>query len=213
MWKSAIYSALLKYGYEKFSLDILEYCETKLLLEREQYYIDNLNPKYNISKIAGSRLGCKFNEKTKSLLRIASTGRKHTEKTKVKMKELAKVRKGKQGFFFGKNHKEESIMKIKVKNSITIKIKDLKLGTEVFILGNKQAAKYLNIGISTLRRYKKLNKLVNNRYLVSNKKAQITQLVEWTIEAGYVVGSSPALSNEYAGCRFKSYLRQYNLFK
>ena len=27
------------------------------LIEREQYYIDKLNPEYNILKIAGSRLG------------------------------------------------------------------------------------------------------------------------------------------------------------
>jgi len=29
------------------------------LIEREQYYIDLLNPEYNILKIAGSRLGVK----------------------------------------------------------------------------------------------------------------------------------------------------------
>lgn len=39
MGSSAIYSALLKYGYSNFSLDILEYCEIDALIEREQYYI------------------------------------------------------------------------------------------------------------------------------------------------------------------------------
>jgi group I intron endonuclease len=45
--------ALIKYGYSGFSLEILEYCEKSVLLEREQYYLDKLNPPYNILKIAG----------------------------------------------------------------------------------------------------------------------------------------------------------------
>ncbi len=40
--------ALLKYGYSNFSLDILEYCESDVLITREQYYIDLLKPEYNI---------------------------------------------------------------------------------------------------------------------------------------------------------------------
>jgi group I intron endonuclease len=43
-----IYRALLKYGHSNFSLDILEYCESSILMEREQYYIDFLKPEYNI---------------------------------------------------------------------------------------------------------------------------------------------------------------------
>jgi len=56
---SIIYSALLKHGYDNFSLDILEYCEVDILIEREQYYIDILYPKYNILKVA-SRIGSKI---------------------------------------------------------------------------------------------------------------------------------------------------------
>lgn len=51
---SAIYSAILKYGYGNFSIDILEYCDISTLIEREQYYIDLLEPEYNILKIAYS---------------------------------------------------------------------------------------------------------------------------------------------------------------
>lgn len=41
---SLICRALLKYGYSKFSVEIIEYCDPKFLIEKEQYYIDNLNP-------------------------------------------------------------------------------------------------------------------------------------------------------------------------
>lgn len=45
--KNIINNSLLKYGYNKFSVDIIEYCEP---IKREQYYLDTLNPEYNILK-------------------------------------------------------------------------------------------------------------------------------------------------------------------
>lgn len=47
---SLIYKALLKFGYDKFSFTILEYCETKDLSSREQHYVDKFKPQYNIRK-------------------------------------------------------------------------------------------------------------------------------------------------------------------
>jgi hypothetical protein len=41
---------------------------------------------------------------------------------------------------------------------------------EIVFLGNKEAVEFLNVGLSTLVRYKKLNKLIKERYLVYNKK-------------------------------------------
>jgi len=90
---SVIYSAILKYGHDKFKLDILEYCEPEILIAREQYYIDLLKPEYNILKIANSRFG-----------------RKHTEETKLKIS--SKV-KGTNHPFFGKEHTDESRNKIR----------------------------------------------------------------------------------------------------
>ena len=46
-----IHAALLKYGYENFQLEILEYCRADELIKREQYYLDLLNPEYNILKM------------------------------------------------------------------------------------------------------------------------------------------------------------------
>lgn len=45
--------ALIKYGYDNFSLTILEYCDKSILTEREQFYFDTLKPVYNILKTAG----------------------------------------------------------------------------------------------------------------------------------------------------------------
>jgi len=73
--KSIIYSAILKHRYINFSLDILEYCYKNLLIEREQYYLDNLKPEYNILKIANSRLGSKQSEATKIKISINNKGK------------------------------------------------------------------------------------------------------------------------------------------
>lgn len=51
--ESLICKALLKYGYAGFRLEILEYCPISIVLDREQFFIDKLNPEYNILKIAG----------------------------------------------------------------------------------------------------------------------------------------------------------------
>ena len=57
---SHINRALLKHGYSEFRLEILEYCEKDKVIEREQYYLDNLEHAYNILQIAGSNLGYKY---------------------------------------------------------------------------------------------------------------------------------------------------------
>jgi group I intron endonuclease len=61
-----INKALIKYGYSNFSLEIIEYCEPSLVVTREQYYIDLLKPEYNILKVAGSSLGYKHTEESRS---------------------------------------------------------------------------------------------------------------------------------------------------
>lgn len=43
----------------------------------EQYYIDNLNPEYNILKVAGSTLGYKHTEETLAKLRARSFAPEH----------------------------------------------------------------------------------------------------------------------------------------
>jgi group I intron endonuclease len=62
--KSIINNSLLKYGYNRFSIDIIEYCEPSVLIKREQYYLDILKPKYNILKKAGSSFGYKHSLET-----------------------------------------------------------------------------------------------------------------------------------------------------
>jgi len=63
-YNSRIYKALLNYGHKNFDLEILEYCDASLIICREQYYLDLLEPEYNICKTAGSMLGFKHSKET-----------------------------------------------------------------------------------------------------------------------------------------------------
>jgi group I intron endonuclease len=57
--------AVNKYGEQNFKMEILEECDPQYLLTREQFYLDNFLPTYNIAKIAGSTLGIKRSEEVK----------------------------------------------------------------------------------------------------------------------------------------------------
>lgn len=67
--KTPIHNAILKYGYSKFNLEIMEYCEKKQAVLREQYSFDLLKPEYNVLKLAGSSLGFRHSEITKNRMK------------------------------------------------------------------------------------------------------------------------------------------------
>lgn len=71
---SKIYHAILKYGIDQFTLEIMEHCSPNTL--REQFFLDNLKPFYNILTIAGNRSGFIHSEYTKQLQRAHKLGYK-----------------------------------------------------------------------------------------------------------------------------------------
>lgn len=151
-YNSKIYRAMLKYEPKGFTLYILEYCESNNLIVREQYYMDLLQPEYNILKIANSRLGIKASVET--LLKII--GRKHSPETIAKM---SKAKKGKSP-------------------SALAKINQLLAQGHVTIIINKQdnsmkqypslrsAANSINADHSALLYCMKNNVLYKNTYLI-----------------------------------------------
>lgn len=103
--KSRIYSAILKHGYHNFQLEILEYCTKENAVSREQYYIDLLNPEYNLNPTAGSRFGANITEESRVKMSTAAQGRKHTEETKNL---ISLASKGMANHNFGKTHSKET---------------------------------------------------------------------------------------------------------
>lgn len=105
------------YGLENFELIILEdfsaaeSSSIEQILEREQYWINLLNPIYNILTIAGNSLGFKHTEETKELIKLKSLGRRHTDETRKLMSES---RKGENSIWYGKNLSEETRNKLSI---------------------------------------------------------------------------------------------------
>lgn len=63
--KSKHCNRILQSAYKKYKemyLEIIEVCSPDKCIEREQHYIDTLNPIYNICKIAGNTFGVKLSE-------------------------------------------------------------------------------------------------------------------------------------------------------
>lgn len=115
--------AVNKYGEENFSFEIIEKCNVEDILKREQYYLDNLNPKYNISKTAGSNLGVKRSEEVK-LKKSISQKEKWTneEYRKNHLEKLSKNWKKGSSHKMAKLSEEKVIeIKIKIKEGLPLK--------------------------------------------------------------------------------------------
>lgn len=156
--ESIIYRALLKYGYLSFEFILLE---SKEILDNdldageikklEQYYIDNLKPDYNILALAGSNRGHKMSFKTRAKMSLAKKGQvshrkgsKHSSDSKL----LMKINSGRKKRVFV--YTMENIF-IKTYDSIT------------------ECSKELKISPLVIRGAMLTNKIVQNKYVFSNK--------------------------------------------
>lgn len=107
-----------KYGESSFLFSVMETCTKENLIEREQHYINLLNPRYNISKIAGNVLGVKRTEETKLKLSLSHKGQKAWNKgipaTEEQKTESSNRRRGKISGAKGKKWSLESKEKLSV---------------------------------------------------------------------------------------------------
>lgn len=162
---SLICRSLLKYGYSGFRLDILEYCAVNQLLEREQYYIDAIKPKYNILLIAGSSLGYKHSEETLAKLKGRELSLEHLTKLKEHLT--------KHNASEDQRTKAKARMLIMNKQKgITVSVLDTVTGVTKIYNSIREAASLIGCAHITILRAEKFflakgtNKLVNERYIV-----------------------------------------------
>jgi group I intron endonuclease len=133
--------AVNKYEEHNFIFYIIEKCDISNLLNREQYYLDKLNPKYNIAKIAGSNLGIKRTEETKLKKSISQIKNwSNDEYRKIHLEKLSKNWKK------GSSHKMAKITEEEVKK-IKIKIRDG--------MGSKEISNFLNISYFSVKDIKR----------------------------------------------------------
>jgi group I intron endonuclease len=183
--------ALIKYS--NFSLEILEYCNIPDLTEREQYYLDTLNPRYNTLKIAGSSLGRKHSEEAKAKISKALKGvyvkeksalydSRHSEETKALMS--LKKSKSNNPLFgkthteetkelmrqkaLGRKHSEETLLNMSASRGYPVQIYE-KCNSEGFQLigsfvSTRKAANFLGISANTVRLYINSGEIFKDRY-------------------------------------------------
>ena len=174
-----IVKAILKYGLGNFALVILEFTDKENLLSREDHYLKSLSPEYNILENAGNSLGYKHT--LESIKKITDSVNSRLEE----LREWASERKGEKNPFFGKTHTAEAISKIseakkghitssetrtKLSNaakkwqieknkSLFVEILDLTNNTATVHSSINEAARSLNINVSSLLNWEKKNSL------------------------------------------------------
>jgi hypothetical protein len=138
----------LKYKRDNFTLDIIEYCSTEDVLNREQFYLYSLKPSYNILKVAGSSYGYTHTEA--SLLRISR--RTISDATLTKMK--ARI--------------QTDEIKDKIKNAISIPVQITNICTKEIVIYPSKVVAGLALGVSdqTIGRYIKSEKLLFNKFFI-----------------------------------------------
>jgi hypothetical protein len=152
-----INKALIEYRYHKFSLSILEYCDKSDLDTREQFYIDKLNPQYNILKITGNSLKSKHSKIPKARI--------NQSLNTVSVKEKSAL--------LGRKHSEDIKLKMNAKSGNPVYIYE-KLSSKGFKLigiffSARRAGLFLDISGTTVIKYRNSGEIFKDRYKFSSK--------------------------------------------
>lgn len=137
--------ALLKYGFSNFRLEILEHCKIGNVLEREQYYLDLLKPRYNIVEKAGSTLGYK-----------------HTPESLEKMRSFVLSEEVKK-------RKALSTVNATAIRKIAVIVENVKTGEKSEFSSLTDVGKALNVSKSAVSQAALYKRLINKTYIITYK--------------------------------------------
>lgn len=178
---SHITNALIKFGYSAFSLTIIEYIDIsnlskeearKLILGREQYYINYLEPEFNILKVAGSSLGFKHSEETKLKLNKIRSGVNHPLFGKSHSPEtlalMSKALSGQNHPLFGKPPSANTKSKLSIAKGIgIIYVYNIQGSLAYTFCSARKAAEHFKSSHPTIIRYVKNGKLFQDKWRLS----------------------------------------------
>jgi group I intron endonuclease len=167
--------AINKYNLQDFIFIVFEYCEPDKLVSQEQYYLNFLEPEYNILMVAGSSLGYKHTEKALTKISEASKGKLHSPETKGLMSETHKGKK------FSLEHrtkistaKKDKKFSLEHRTSIsaakglgTIFVYDLQGSLENTFSSARNAAEFFNCSHPTITKYTISGKLFKKQWILS----------------------------------------------
>ena len=123
--KSAIRSAINKYGFENFKIDIIEICEQDISNDRERYYIKFFNSIKDGYNLTDGGDGASFGDmnvakrpEVREKLKYIFYGKKHSDETKKKISDKLKGNK------LSNETKKKYQMVVKDINHRKVKIQD-----------------------------------------------------------------------------------------
>lgn len=157
--KSIIYSSIISNGYFNFSIIILEYCEIKDTLNKEQFYIDVIGPTMNILQIAGNSLGYNHTEEAKAKISEAMSGDKNPM--------FYIDRTGENNPMFGKIHTVQTKAKMSIVKGTAIYVYDTQGSLAYTFSSARKAAKFLNCSYPTILKFAKNGLLFKDKWILS----------------------------------------------
>lgn len=167
--------AILSHTHSAFILTIYEYIDIshlekkssevrKLILEREQFYIDSLSPEYNILKVAGSSLGVILSEETKEKMSKSKLGKNHHYFGKTR---LAETKVKTSLTLLGRARSAEAKANISIAKGTSIFVYDL-LGSLVNTFPSaNEAAKNFKCSHHTILKYANNGLLFKEQWILS----------------------------------------------
>jgi group I intron endonuclease len=178
-----IYKAMLKHGYSKFKLEILEYCEPGSAVTREQYYLDILKPEYNILSTAGTSLGYKHTEEAlekMSAARSAYTGYKLSAETRAKLTSAAtgrvlsdetraKISVARKGIKLSDETRAKLSAAATAIQGVAVEVTNIKTGEINYFSTMTEAATALGVSRTAIRKTIQSGKILRDNYSIKLK--------------------------------------------
>jgi group I intron endonuclease len=163
---SLICRALLKYGHENFKLEIIEYCTLEVIVEREQYWISELSPSYNLVTVVDGSFTYNHTEEARQKMSLSQKARFADPENRKQLDELhdkwakssentAQLIEAQRLWWAIPENREKSLPFLKRKK---VKVFDLETKTEKVYPSLTEAALQMGCARSTLNYWLKDNK-------------------------------------------------------
>lgn len=177
--------AINKYNLQDFYFIVFEYCEIEELLSREQFYLNELKPEFNVLQVAGSLLG--FTHSKESIAKMSGenhpmfgkTGENHprfgislTDNIIANMKEAQKKIdrtgiKNPRGML-GHTHSPDTLVKMSLaKGGGIIYIYDTHGSLVNSFYSARKAAEFLKTDHQVIMRYLRSGKVFKEQWILS----------------------------------------------
>ena len=139
-----LYRSFIKYGVDNHKFEILEQCDSKLLNEREKFYIEKYDTFQTLNGMNLTKGGdnkVKFAESTIQKMSLAKKGKRpvhlightHSDKTKELLRQKSIGNKN----WLGKHHSEETKAKIREKRKHQIFTEETRIKLSISSTGRK----------------------------------------------------------------------------